>query len=57
MPLDEGIALMKAGFKEINTRFLVGGATFTLKVSPSRLSIVSGVVASSRRPAPTFVYV
>ena len=33
MPLDEGIALMKKGFKEINERFLVGGATFTLKVS------------------------
>ena len=33
MPLDEGIALMKKGVKEINERFLVGGATFTLKVS------------------------
>ena len=33
MSLDEGIALMKKGFKEINERFLVGGATFTLKVS------------------------
>jgi len=32
MPLEEGIALMKKGFQEINTRFLVGGATFTLKV-------------------------
>jgi hypothetical protein len=32
MPLDEGIELMKKGFKEINERFLVGGATFTLKV-------------------------
>lgn len=32
MPLEEGIALMKKGFKEINTRFMIGGATFTLKV-------------------------
>jgi hypothetical protein len=32
MTLDEGIALMKKGFKEINTRFMIGGATFTLKV-------------------------
>jgi hypothetical protein len=33
MSLEDGIALMKASFKEINTRFLVGGCTFTLKVS------------------------
>lgn len=32
MPLEEGIALMKKGFQEINTRFMIGGATFTLKV-------------------------
>jgi len=32
MPLEEGIELMKKAFKEINTRFLVGGCTFTLKV-------------------------
>mmetsp|Transcript_3963 Transcript_3963/g.9410 ORF Transcript_3963/g.9410 Transcript_3963/m.9410 type:complete len:200 (+) Transcript_3963:106-705(+) len=32
MPLEEGIECMKKVFKEINTRFLVGGATFTLKV-------------------------
>ena len=44
MPLEEGIALMKKGFHEINTRFLVGGATFTLKVHPSRdyLADISG---------------
>ena len=28
----QGIELMKKAFKEINTRFLVGGCTFTLKV-------------------------
>ena len=32
MPLEEGIQLMKKAFAEINQRFLVGGATFTLKV-------------------------
>lgn len=32
MSLDEGIECMKKCFKEINTRFLMGGATFTLKV-------------------------
>ena len=32
MPLEEGIALMKKGFQEINSRFMIGGATFTLKV-------------------------
>ncbi len=33
MPLEEGIECMKKGFAEINTRFLMGGSTFTLKVS------------------------
>mmetsp|Transcript_35430 Transcript_35430/g.83390 ORF Transcript_35430/g.83390 Transcript_35430/m.83390 type:complete len:199 (-) Transcript_35430:101-697(-) len=32
MKLEEGIELMKKVFAEINTRFLVGGSTFTLKV-------------------------
>jgi hypothetical protein len=32
MPLEEGIALLKKVCDEINTRFLVGGCTFTLKV-------------------------
>ena len=32
MPLEEGIELMKKVCDEINTRFLVGGCTFTLKV-------------------------
>lgn len=33
MSLEEGIEVMKKVFEEINTRFLIGGATFTLKVS------------------------
>eukprot|EP00287_Rhodomonas_sp_CCMP768_P004569 CAMPEP_0196717016 /NCGR_PEP_ID=MMETSP1091-20130531/445_1 /TAXON_ID=302021 /ORGANISM="Rhodomonas sp., Strain CCMP768" /LENGTH=198 /DNA_ID=CAMNT_0042057231 /DNA_START=52 /DNA_END=648 /DNA_ORIENTATION=+ len=32
MSLEEGIELMKKVFAEINTRFLVGGSTFTLKI-------------------------
>ena len=32
MKLEEGIAIMKQIFAEINQRFLIGGATFTLKV-------------------------
>ena len=32
MPLEEGIELMKKVCDEINTRFLVGGCTFTLKL-------------------------
>lgn len=32
MPLAEGVALMKKVCDEINTRFLVGGCTFMLKI-------------------------
>ena len=32
MTVEEGIAVMKKIFVEINTRFLIGGSTFTLKI-------------------------
>lgn len=32
MSVEEGIAIMKKVFAEINNRFLVGGSTFTLKI-------------------------
>lgn len=40
MTLEEGIECMKKCFKEINTRFMIGGATFTLKVCPPLLTSV-----------------
>jgi 20S proteasome subunit beta 4 len=32
MSLEEGMAIMKKVFTEINTRFLIGGSTFSLKI-------------------------